>query len=219
MKRIVFTLFTVLLLFVTLFTACQPSSSPEKPDTQSQPSQPSTATPPPPTPEPEPVITIKEMELKYDDGKADDGVAIGRDPGYGHLISFTPPATPFTIQKIKTFGNLYGAGYENKTFDIGIWDKDLQELYTATFPHTKFNINPGWVEVEIPRIEVDDTFYIYICTYSPREGGIVISYDSSVNNEHSEVTKDFKIDWWLSSPSRESVNWMIRTVGTYMVTE
>ena len=160
-------------------------------------------------------LITKEVELKYDDGRLDDSHAIGMMPGSGHLVHFSPPSTPFTVTEINIFGNLYGAGYENLTFTVEVLDKDLKEIHSASYPHTKFRLSPMWVEIDIPNVVVDGAFYIHVFTHSPREGGVNIGYDSSVKNEHSEVTRDWKIDWWISSP-KETVNWMIRVIGTYI---
>jgi hypothetical protein len=156
-------------------------------------------------------LVIKEIELKYDDGSPDGSMAIG-GTGNGRLVQFSPPSTPFTITKVKIFGNLYGTGYENLKFDVQIWDKDLKEIHSASYLHTKFSLSPGWVEIDIPEVVVGDTFYVLVITNSPREGGVTTGYDSSVKNEHSEVTKSYKIDWWISLP-KETTNWMIRVVG------
>ena len=158
----------------------------------------------------------KDIELKYDDGRSDgNGFAIG-GTGRGYLVQFSPSSTPFTITKVKIFGKLYGTGYENLTFDVQIWDKELKEVHSASYPHNKFYLTPSWVEMDIPGVVVGDTFYIHVCTNTPREGGVLIYCDSSVKNEHSEVTQNWEIgDWYLSVP-REKVNWMIRVVGTIM---
>ena len=158
-----------------------------------------------------PTPKLKEVELKYDDGRADGRHAFG---GWGYLVQFSPPSTPFTITKVKIFGCLYGTGYENRTFDVQVWNEDLKEIPSASYPHTKFSLSPGWVEIDIPDVAIGGDFYIYVNTYSPREGGVNIGYDSSVPNEHSEVTQNWEIaDWFLSVP-KEKVNWMIRVSGT-----
>lgn len=157
-------------------------------------------------------LTVKEVELKYDDGQPDNSLAIGTMPGTGHLIHFSPPFTPFTITRIKIFGNLYGTGYEDLTFTVEVWDKDSKEIHNASYPHSKFSLSPGWVEIDIPNAVVNGDFYVHVFTNSPREGGVNIGYDSSVENEHSEMTRDWTIEWWGSHP-QETVNWMIRVIG------
>lgn len=159
---------------------------------------------------------VKEVELKYDDGSSDGLMAIGRDSGTGYLVQFSPPATPFTITKVKIYGNLYGTGYENLEFIVEIWDNEQEMIHSVSYPHTKFTLNPKWVEIEVPQVVVGNSFYIHVFTHSPREGGINIGYDSSIKNKHSEATKAYKIDWWITKP-KETTNWMIRVIGTAML--
>jgi len=179
-----------------------------------------------------PKSIAKEFELKYDDGQARD--AIGTIPPYfgGYVVDFSPPATPFTIKKVRIAGGIYAKGLENKTFDVEIWDKDQKVLHRATHPYTKFPMRAGehvvvWAEFEVPNIEVSDKFYVHIYTDSPYPG-LQIGADDSVINEHSEFTaRDGGItrivdpwpcerDWgWFGDKSK--VNWMIRVMGTAMV--
>jgi len=161
-------------------------------------------------------LVAKEFELKYDDGTTDWSQAIG-GPGRGHIVQFSPPYTPFTITTVKIFGKLYGTGYENLTFDVQIWDSEQEEIHSASYPHTEFSLQPAWVEIDIPDVTVSGDFYIHVFTNSLKEDGISIHSDSSVVNEHSEVTLYWEIvDWYLSSP-KEEVNWMIRANGTAML--
>lgn len=177
-------------------------------------------------------LVAKEFELKYDDGQARD--AIGTIPPYfgGYVVDFSPPATPFTIKKVRIAGGIYAKGLENKTFDVEIWDKDQKVLHRATYPYTKFPMLAGehvvvWAEFEVPNIEVSDKFYVHIYTDSPYPG-LQIGADDNVINEHSEFTiRDGGLtrivdpwpcerDWgWFGDKSK--VNWMIRVVGTSMV--
>lgn len=157
-------------------------------------------------------LVTTELELKYDDGMPENYQAIGRMSGTGYLVHFSPPATPFTITKVKIYGNLYGTGYESLEFTVEIWDKEQKTIHSASYPHTKFSLSSGWVEIDIPEVAVSDTFYIHVFTHSPREGGVNIGIDSSVKNEHSEMTQGWKIEWWSSLP-KETVNWMIRVIG------
>jgi len=164
------------------------------------------------SPDPTPESSLEKVELKYDDGTPNGFQAIGFSPGNGYLVDFSPPSTPFTITKIKIFGKLYGTGYEDLNFTVEIWDKNQKTVHRVSHPHTKFTLNPEWVEVEVPEVAVDDSFHIYVFTTSPKEGGINIGYDSSIENEHSEATKGGKIEWWVRVP-KERANWMIRVVG------
>lgn len=152
-----------------------------------------------------------EMELRYDDGKPDGRQGLG-GPGYGFLVEFSP-STSFKITKVKIFGELVGSGYENRTFDVMIWE-DQGEVYSSSFPHTKFSSSSGWVEIDIPGVVVSDNFSVVVITNTPREGGVYLHYDSSVKNEHSDLVQDWEVkDWYLKVP-KEKVNWMVRVMGT-----
>ncbi|MFC1847401.1 hypothetical protein ACFLW5_01120 [Chloroflexota bacterium] len=163
-------------------------------------------------PEDQPEVQVG-VELKHEDGNVDSSYAIGTTPGTGYLVHFSPPSTPFTIDKIKIFGRIYGIGYNELTFVIEVWDKDLKEIGSASYPHQPtFVGKPTWAELDIPDVVVNDDFYIHVFTHSPREGGVKICYNSGVPNEHSETTLDGKIDWHIPLP-KETTNWLIRVIG------
>ena len=178
-------------------------------------------------------LVVKEFELKYDDGTARDSISAQVPWLGGHIVDFSPPATPFTIKKVRIAGTLDSRALkaiEGKTFDVEIWDKDQKILYSATFPYTKFTVSATtWIEFEVPDIEVTDKFYAHIYTDSPWPG-LHIGADDSVVNEHSDTTirtaegvASILARWpymytlWFSDKSK--VNWMIRVVGTAMVPE
>jgi hypothetical protein len=171
-------------------------------------------------------LVVKEVELKYDNGQAKESI-----PWFGgNIVDFSPPATPFTIKRVRIAGGLYATGLEEKTFDLEIWGRDLKVLHSATYPYTKFPSGAtAWVEFEVPDIEVADKFYVHIYTGSPSPG-LHIGADDSVVNEHSDVTirtaegATFLLASWPYSPDywfgdKSKVNWMIRVVGTYMTPE
>lgn len=170
-------------------------------------------------------LVVREVELKYDDGTAEDALSYWSG---GHIVDFSPPATPFTIKKIRIAGLLAGEGTESLNFDLQILDKDLKVLYSATYPYSKFTRNATtWIEFELPDTKVADKFYVHVYTLSPRFG-LHIGADNSVPNEHSNVTVrttegivQIVVQWpysasvWFGDKSK--VNWMIRVVGTAML--
>jgi hypothetical protein len=173
-----------------------------------------------------PKLVAKEVELKYDDGKADGFSSVGG----GYLVDFMPPAIPFTIKKIRLFGSL--RGFSQGSFELEIWDKDRRVLYKEVYPDTKFPLGgTAWVELEVPNIEVSDRFYVDIWRGPNLTGGIHLGVDESVKNEHSTVTvrpagvtkeveswkQEYFCPCWFNDKSR--ANWMIRVVGTVMVPE
>ena len=165
-----------------------------------------------------------EAELKYDDGNVDEFLAAGG----GYLIDFKTPGDPFTINKIKIMGGLFGSGYEGKDFRLEIWDANQKSLYSETYPVSKFVLGPNkhWVEFDIPDVICNGQFYIHVFTNSGRMQGLHLGADNSIKNEHSEhtvltATDSFKLrtDWpypssmWFGDKSK--VNWMIHVIGTY----
>jgi len=178
-------------------------------------------------------LIAKEFELKYDDGTARDALSFWNG---GHVVDFEPPATPFIIKTIRIVGGLFDGGAGNieeikkKNFDLEILDKNLNVIYTVTYPYAKFtSFAIAWSDFEIPDVEVGDKFYVNIHTMSPRYG-LHIGADDSVKNEHSDVTvrntpgNTVIPAWWPYGPTSEywfgdksKVNWMIRVVGTAMV--
>jgi len=159
------------------------------------------------------LMVTEKGELKYDDGTPDGSYAMG-GPGCGYLVQFSPPSTPSVITKVKMFGKTYKAGLENGVFDVQIWDSEQKKIYEASHSHTRFSPEPAWVEIVIPDVIVSGDFYIVVCTNTPQQGGVALYYDSSVKNEHSEVTRSWEIIHWnLSQAPRETTNWMIRVVN------
>jgi|GEM_PF-611678 len=178
-------------------------------------------------------LVAKEFELKYDNGAARGYISASIPWVGGHIVDFSPPATPFTIKKVRVAGVIdpRAGVVEGKTFDVEIWDKGQKVLHGATYPYTKFPVGAAaWVEFDVPNIEVNDRFYAHIYTDSPWPGpGPYIGADDSITNEHSNTTIrteegavrilepwGYQRDWgWFGD--KRKVNWMIRVVGTAMV--
>ncbi|MBM3175971.1 MAG: hypothetical protein FJZ93_09715 [Chloroflexi bacterium] len=170
--------------------------------------------------------SYEEIELKYDDGSARDCISAVAPILGGHLVEFQPPTTPLTIKKVRIAGMFSPKaphGTESKTLDVEIWDQDKKVLHSATYPYTKFS-TAGWVDFDVPNIEVNGKFYAHIYTESPRYG-LHICADDSVVNKHSEVTLRtaqriaYILPYWpydstLWFGDKSKVNWMIRVVGT-----
>jgi hypothetical protein len=220
MRNISCTVFAFIMLTVLLICSCAaPATTPTPSPT---PPIPPPATPPKPPPAP------KEVELKYDNGKARDSISFW---GGGHIVDFTPPATPFTIKTIKIAGFLSTREDKDigkREFDLEILDKDLKVIHTATYPYSKFSsVGVTWINFEIPDVKVSSKFYAHIYTLSPRFG-LHIGADDTVENKHSDVTVKNGgnisiLAQWPYGPSSQywfgdssKVNWMIRVVGIYV---
>lgn len=164
-------------------------------------------------------LIVKEVELKYDDGKADGFCSQG--PGWGYSVHFSPSATPFVISKVRVMAGLCGTGYAGQKALLEIWSQDFDILYSREMPTAEFSRERDWVTVETD-ITVDGDFRVVFFTSGGPKGGICVGYDLSGINKGSEVAKagGTIVDWievWETGPGarpRETTNWMIRVVGT-----
>jgi hypothetical protein len=155
-----------------------------------------------------------EVELKYDDGRPNGLLGVGGATGLGFIVNFSPPKTSMTVDKIRIFGALTGHGYEGKISEILIRSEDRTELYRGSFQHTRFTHTPGWVEIEIPGVVVYEEFDVILVTDTPKESGLYIGYDTSVENEYSGLVRNWESSEWYLDIPKERINWMIRVVGT-----
>jgi hypothetical protein len=185
-------------------------------------------------------LVAKQVELKYDTGQAKDCVSLVK-PATGYLVGFVSPPDPFTITGIRVFGLIYGSpGYQTVSNELQIWDKDQKVLYTSPLPGNKFplrsrlgdNIDStgSWVDIDIPNVKVDGTFYVNVYTGIATGQGFRMGADDKVVNTHSEVTVrdssgiDSLAPNWPYSIARwygykGSVSWMVRVVGNAMSPE
>jgi hypothetical protein len=165
----------------------------------------------------EPKLVAKEVELKYDDDTSDGVASAG---GYGFRVHFSPPVTPFTITEIKIFASLYGSGYEEQQTEVDILNQDLTPLFYIQKPAAEFSFMATWVPFEVPSVVVNNDFYVVFLTNSRAYGGVYIYYDSSTTNQHSEyILSSGEITPWVWGFPKDTTNWMIRVVGTYMAPE
>ncbi len=170
----------------------------------------------------------EEVELKYDDGSADGSWSIY--PLY-HVVSFSPPSTPWVINKIKIHGKGYG-DFSNKEIKVEIWEVSISPLlgknvtriyYADTVRGVVFSSKSAWVDIPLKeKVEVSKDFYVAIDTDSTQDSGIYISLDESRPNNNSYIftripDRKEKYDWSWSPGLKErkdKLNWMIRVVGS-----
>lgn len=161
-------------------------------------------------PAPSPPLASNEVELKYDDGTSDGKYGIG-GPGSGVYVKFVPPTASLKVTKVRISAELVGSRYENRMFDLLIWDKDQTELWSGSFSHTMFE-SSDWAEIAISDVIVSGNFYVVFIPNAVKDSGVYIHYDSR-KNEHSGYVQNWKIsDWNLKLPE-EKTSWMIRVVG------
>jgi len=163
-------------------------------------------------------VAADVVELMHDTGRPSGAFNLGGT--YGHLVSFSPPGTPWFIHRIGIYGSQYGQT-EKLEFVVEIWASNRSILYSRAYPYSAFKTLPTWIGVLVPNIMVKDSFFVAVYTGSTPERGIFISCDNSTINEHSEivagkrvVTDWNEIKWRTPPPKRERVNWMIRVAGS-----
>jgi len=158
------------------------------------------------------------VELKHDTGRPTGVFNLGAP--YGHLISFSPPATPWFIERLRVYGFQYGQT-EKVEFVVEIWASNRSVLYSRPYPYSLFKTLETWIVIFVPNVMVKESFFVAVYTGSNVERGIFIASDNSTVNEHSDIvagkrtlTDWNEIKWKPPAPRREKVNWMIRVVGS-----
>ena len=183
-------------------------------------------------------LVAKPVKISYDDGVATDYLSLVQ-PATGYLVSFVSPSEPFTINRMRVLGLVYGSpGFHVTESDLQIWDNNKKVLYSGPFPTDNFPLvtrlggNTGataaWVDIDIPNIQVAGDFYVHIYTGIVSGQGFRLGADDSVVNTHSDVTvRDgsgadnlapswpYRPVYWYGDKSR--VNWMITVAGNAMV--
>ena len=172
----------------------------------------------------------REVDLKYDNGVSQDALWAGNNNGF--LISFTPPAKPFQLKKISICGGIYGVAWEGKTFELAVMDEFYTPLFSQVYAIAKFPVKgafpyrePSWVDFDIPPLQLENDFLVYLFTGTGMHKGIQVGVDDSVINEHSELASGrppnlspvsidtyYNSSFWYSDHSK--VNWMIRATGS-----
>lgn len=170
----------------------------------------------------------REVELRYDDGTADDLLAMAKPSGY--VVEFMAPSMPFVVNKVRVFGALYGDPGEGTGFLVELRDERFQVLHSEAISIFEYDYeSPLWLDVEMPEVEVPEQFFVHVFTGTPRLEGVHVGVDNSVVNEHSDFSSysgydkrfypswAWKVEWpyrareWFCDKSQ--VNWMIRVVG------
>ena len=177
--------------------------------------------------------------IQYDLGNvAQQSLSLSGD--YGHIVHFTPPATPFKIQKI----DVYGQANVNKDSDwydrfvtVRIWNSDrTQQLWSANFPWRDFwnDVGSFWKEIQVPNVSANGDFYVEIVTHSDQFGGeigsapsgpdfkpaIFVAYDRPNPYQTSTVSTTLtpsgisKMGQPVEVPVKyQGLNWLIRVEG------
>jgi hypothetical protein len=119
--------------------------------------------------------------IQYDLGNAyGELLTIAGD--YGHIVHFTPPTTPFKIQKIE----VYTQGLVSKDSEwydrfatIRIWNSSrTQPLWSENYIYRDFwnDVGSFWKEIDVPNVVANGDFYIEIVTHSPQFQGEMVAW-------------------------------------------
>lgn len=167
------------------------------------------------------VLPSGTIELGHDQGRPAGSVFLER--GYGHAVSFSPPSIPWSIRTIRVHGSRFGNNTEALEFRVEIWGGNRSVL-SSPFPYTTFKTTPAWVGIDMVDLMTTGDFSIVIYTGSTAERGILISFDSGTENQHSDIVlgRSVVTDWnqvnWKpitsTPPNKQRTSWMIRVVGS-----
>ena len=159
------------------------------------------------------LTVIEPIEVKYDDGTKDAVWAIS-GMERGPAVRFSPSVSPFTIDAVKLYGQLYDTEHMERLAQLQIRDKDFNILHIQTVPYASFKLQPAWLRIAIQDIVVAGEFYVVFYANSLAGVGIGIGGDLSGTNEHSETVSNEKIVvWFAQGLAKDKTNWMIRVMG------
>jgi hypothetical protein len=177
--------------------------------------------------------------IQYDLGNAaSELLSVAGDNG--HIVHFTPPTTPFKIQKIDMY--IQGMAYNDSTWDkrfvtVRIWNSGRnQQLWSIDLPWRKFwnDVGSFWQDVPVPNVRSDGDFYVEVVTHSDQFQGellawpwgteirpaIFIAYEKGSPYESSTVSTAetpsgiSSMGQSVALPSQyQGINWLIRVTG------
>jgi len=126
------------------------------------------------------------------------------------LVKFTP-GRDVKLASVCVYGKVEGNWYAtNYDFGIFILDKDLRIIKYYNFPYKTFSNQAGWIELEMPTMDVPGEFYVVFKPDTREDAGLYVGYDASPNDGHSFVGVPGTIlDWKLPEP-QATTNWLIR---------
>ncbi|MCJ7655018.1 MAG: hypothetical protein MUO97_06935 [Dehalococcoidia bacterium] len=120
-------------------------------------------------------------KIQYDLGSI-HGEPLSVAGDYGHIVHFSPPATPFEIQKIEVYVQAVVAEeseWTDKLVTVRIWNSGRnQQLWSVDFPWRAFwnEVGSFWKEIDVPNVSVDGDFYVEIITHSNQFQGEMVAW-------------------------------------------
>jgi hypothetical protein len=111
-------------------------------------------------------------KIQYDLGDLENLLSIAGD--LGHVVRFTPPATPFIVQKIELYVKTRVAeksDWGDRYFTVRIWNSDKsKQLWSENIKWYAFYSEAAtfWKEIDVPNVSVNGDFWVEIVTHSDK---------------------------------------------------
>jgi len=119
-------------------------------------------------------------KIQYDAGIASpDLLSVAGE--LGHMVHFSPPTTPFKIQKIEFYVQtrvVDESDWADRYATVRIWDSDRnKQLWSVNVPWRTFwdEKKSFWKEIDVPNIVANGDFYVEIVTHSEQFGDEIIA--------------------------------------------
>ncbi len=121
------------------------------------------------------MLTVYEWphKVQYDSGNLHGLLSLAGD--LGHIVHFTPPTTPFRVQKIETYVKTRVADksdWGDRYFTVRIWSSDRsKQLWSENIKWGAFysEVATFWKEIDVPNVSVDGDFWVEIVTHSEQQ--------------------------------------------------
>jgi hypothetical protein len=120
-------------------------------------------------------------KIQYDLGSV-YGEPLSISGDFGHIVHFSPPTTPFKIQKIEVYVQAMVAKeseWTDKLVTVRIWDSGRNNiLWSTELPWRAFWNETGsfWKEINVPNVAANGDFYVEIVTHSNQFGEEIVAW-------------------------------------------
>ena len=159
------------------------------------------------------MLTVYEWpyKIQYDLGNVYEEL-LSVSGEYGHSVRFSPPTTPFDVQKIEVYGRGLvneDSEWRDRHITVRIWDESgTRQIWAKDFPWRVFWSETGsfWKELDVPNISVYGDFYVEIVTHSEQFGEDIIAWPWATN-----VRPALFLGWDRPNPSIDTPGQPVET--------
>lgn len=131
-------------------------------------------------------LAADDVVLKHDDGTME---AKQSTTGGGHAVLFErPDQGPWYLDRIELFGARYGTDQApDEDFQVYVTDPAMESYCKIARPYGLFQKgDEKWTAIEIPSVEVPQTFYVCVVFNPTRTKGVYVGIDKNVEQTHSK---------------------------------